>query len=281
MFDYLFDRRVKCLSNPFGTVFNPVSIQRQLAYVNGDISLDNDNIIVSRDTFLHFEAHSKFFAKSREELLKKLENERNNARLFIQSAHFIFITLGTALVYERLENEQVVSNCHKQSDKLFKRRFLTQIEVTKSLEEMKRIINIMNPSCEIIFTLSPVRHLRSGMIDNNASKAILRSSIHEICDDKNIGYFPSYEIMMDDLRDYRYYETDMIHPSSLALSYICEKFESCYCDQNTQIIFRKVEKYNAIINHKPMNINSNEYEKHLENIERLKSELLSLGVELI
>lgn len=280
MYAYLNNRYMQCASNPFGTVFNPFSILKQLSYISGEISFDNDNLFKSGDFFLHFDVHSKLFARDKADLLQKLESNQKIALDFIQKSDFIFITLGTALAYERIENHQIVSNCHKQSANLFKRRFLSQKEVTDSLKEMLKIINSINPMCEIIFTLSPVRHLRSGMIDNNASKSILRSAIHEVCEKTGGGYFPSYEIMMDDLRDYRYYDIDMIHPSELALAYICEKFESYYFEEITKVTFRKIEKYNAMLNHRPQNIGSDAHRVYIDKIATLKSGLTEIGIIL-
>lgn len=280
MYAYLNDKYMLCASNPFGTVFNPISIQKHLSYIVNKESFDNDNLFKSYDFYLHFDVHSKFYAEDKDKLLQILEDKRSEALAFIEKANFIFITLGTALVYEKLENGQVVSNCHKQPDKHFKRRFLSHLEVTKSLGEMKRIIQGLNPSCEIIFTLSPVRHLRSGMIENNASKGILRSAIHEVCDKTGSGYFPSYEIMMDDLRDYRFYETDMIHPSKLALNYLFEQFGTCYFDEMTQSTLKKIEKYNDLINHRPQNINSHDHSKTMDKIAKTKLELSVLGITL-
>ncbi|MDP5120068.1 MAG: GSCFA domain-containing protein, partial [Spirosomaceae bacterium] len=214
----LSENKLNCLSNPFGTVFNPLSIFKLLHQSLSKQPLDQDLFTENNDDYWnHFDFHSKFSADSRQNLEHELSSIYDSVFQVLSSAKVLIITLGTANVYELKSNNQVVANCHKQPQKLFNRRLLTLKEIQDDFQQFYDLLQVANNKIKIILTVSPVRHTRDGLNNNSVSKSILRTACHLIQQDNaDVGYFPSYEIMMDDLRDYRFYKSDLIHPNEMA-----------------------------------------------------------------
>ncbi|WP_155808728.1 GSCFA domain-containing protein [Fibrobacter succinogenes] len=268
-------RKFNVLANPFGTVYNPLSAAMQIkAIANGKIFGEAD---VFQDTRLGvsengneirgpwhcWDAHSSLSAATREECIAKLNETTANAREFLQKADTVFITLGTAFVYFLRENGVAVSNCHRQNPNLFIRKM---ISVDHAAEALKSIVHDLlkikrdgigeNRELHIVFTVSPLRHLSDGAHENTLSKATLQLAIEKVTREivtepaTTISYFPSYEIVMDELRDYRFYDDDMIHLSKTAEGYIFERMTETYCSEKTREDIRKVEKFMKMANHR-------------------------------
>lgn len=230
------------LVNPFGTLYNPMSIAELLIrcidqsdrdYYSNDVFMSDDGIWHS---WMH---HSRFSSTGRESLVDNITSTSNNVHDFLKTCNVLVVTFGTSIIYRKKDNNQLVANCHKQLDSLFIRERLTVDNIVDKWKEVVNKLSVINNNIKIVFTVSPIRHKRDGMHVNNISKGILLQAVDEIVDNNDtIQYFPSYEIMLDELRDYRFYADDMIHPSPLAVDYIWQRFQDIYFDKKTQEFVR-------------------------------------------
>ena len=259
------ERKFKVMANPFGTVYNPISLASQLkAIAEGKVFKDKDVFKDERcDGLWHcWSAHSSLSAHTREECINKLNAATMQTRDFLQKADIVFVTLGTSFVYFLKGNGEPVSNCHRQDPNLFTRRMISVEEATDSIREIVTSIRQLNPNTSIVLTVSPLRHMSDGAHNNTLSKATLQLAINNVLleiatvatlprnDNVSrvsagdfIEYFPSYEIVMDELRDYRFYESDMVHLSRTAEEYIFERMADTYCSEITRGHIAKVEKF--------------------------------------
>lgn len=249
------ERKFKVMANPFGTVYNPISLASQAkAIAEGKVFKDKDVFKDERcDGLWHcWSAHSSLSAHTREECIDKLNAATELARDFLQKADGVFVTLGTSFVYFLKGNGEPVSNCHRQDPNLFTRRMISVEEATDAIREIVASIRLLNPNTSIVLTVSPLRHMSDGAHNNTLSKATLQLAINEIVKHGSgiaasagdfIEHFPSYEIVMDELRDYRFYESDMVHLSRTAEEYIFERMADTYCSEITRGHIAKVEKF--------------------------------------
>lgn len=238
--------------NPLGTCYNPISIHKGLMMNKPDENL----FVESQGTYRHFDFHSKFAGGSKDEvrdaIVKQLPTHESN---------IVLITYGTSWVYKHKATDKVVANCHKRPQSEFEKVLLTVEDIVMSFAELR---GFLEPGQRVIITLSPVRHIKDTLELNSVSKSILRHAIHEIkANFLNVDYFPAYEIMMDDLRDYRFYEADMIHPSQVAIDYIWEKFGERYFSKETRDINAKWEKISKSLNHRVFNEGTEQHKKFL------------------
>lgn len=259
--------------NPTGVVYNPISIQKTI-----EILLNNRRF-TKQDLFFHgglwnsFSHHSRFSDKDQSICLEKINSEIETSVSFFKTCKFLFLTFGTAFVYE-LESGEVVSNCHKLPAKTFIKRMLSVDEIYENYKNLIQKIQTLNPEIKIVFTVSPIRHLADGFHQNQLSKSTLLLAIDRICQNStNTYYFPSYELVLDDLRDYRFYAQDMAHPNELAVAYVWEYFSESYFDKTTKAMIKKVESIIRDLNHKPFNPDSDEYRKFQEQLQRKIDEL--------
>src|SRR5690554_766961 len=265
--DKLEERKFKVLNNPFGTIFNPVSLFQLLQRSLLDQQPDESLLLEHDQRYYHYTAHSDQTSSQKKQLLVNLIKKQSISRQFLAEASHIFITLGTAHVYELASSGQIVANCHKQPQSLFNKRLLSLEEMIISFKSFYGLLQEINPTADIILTVSPVRHIKDGIPDNQLSKSILRVFTHEMtkaC--SQVSYFPRYELMMDDLRDYRYYKDDMIHPTPFAENYIWELFKQAYFDHET---LEKVKKVDGILNdlkHRPFHAESLSHQQFLHKL---------------
>jgi hypothetical protein len=267
--DKLSDRKFPVLNNPFGVLFNPISMAQALEDALLGMPINTDMILIRDGMYLHFGMHSDVVAYSGESLKRLIQKKQEQTKLILTNASHIIITLGTAWVYEYGQYGQIVANCHKQPSALFEKRLLTPKEISKTYSGFFNVLRQINPKLEVIFTVSPVRHTKDGIPENQLSKAILRMAIQEIVDQFDFShYFPSYEIMMDELRDYRFYKEDMIHPSLLAEDYIWERFKNTWIDSKTYPLIQEFEGINRDLSHKAFNPDSAAHLKFLDNLQR-------------
>ncbi|MFL9830673.1 GSCFA domain-containing protein [Flavobacterium sp. ST-87] len=249
--------------NPFGIIFNPVSIEKLISRaVKKDFFTEKD-IFFHNDLWHCFEVHSELSNPNKEvflDLLNQLVSETNQQITY--STHFL-ITYGTSWVYRKTENNQIVANCHKLPQKQFTKEILSIETIQNAIENTIVLIQSVNPEAKFTFTVSPVRHIKDGFVENQLSKAHLISAIHSNQKSKTetYNYFPSYEIMMDELRDYRFYTEDMLHPSALAVDYIWEKFKETTITPSVFTIMEELETIQKGLAHRPFNPNS---ESHLK-----------------
>ena len=237
-------------SNPWGILFNPIS----LALMTQKLITPNDNSeylhpIQREKNWFSLHQHSEISGNTEKELVNKVNQLTENASNKFQDSEVFIVTFGTAFVYEYLEKDNViVANCQKVPNNLFQKRLL---EIEEIVESWSKLI-LQIPHKKIIFTVSPVRHSRDGLAENNMSKSILIITIQQLIKKFPLQcfYFPSYEIVIDELRDYRFYKADMIHPNEMAITYIYEKFAATLFDEETKIITKEVQQFNAFSNHK-------------------------------
>lgn len=237
------------LVNPFGTLYNPASIAAILLRC---ISQNEcKEVFEDKDGTWHsWMHHSRFSAPSKEELQARISTATQTASDFLLTADVLIITFGTSIIYRLTENGMLVANCHKQPDSLFTRQTLTSYDITDQWQMLIQLLQSVNPKLRIIFTVSPIRHKRDGFHINNISKGILLQAIEGLSPTGLVSYFPSYEIMLDELRDYRFYAEDMIHPSQLAVQYIWERFQDTYFSSSTRDAILKANKEFARSQHR-------------------------------
>lgn len=248
------------MSNPLGMVYNPISIFKLL----GSEQVDESKFVEVGGQHFHLDYHSQFTAKDLKTLNTVLAFKVREISEFLIKANYVFITLGTAYAYESIASGDVVANCHKIPQKNFNKRLLTLQEMMEAFNQLKSYLDQINPSLQYIFTLSPVRHIKDGIVENQLSKSLLRVLCHELLQDKKVTYFPAYEMMMDDLRDYRFYKNDLIHPSEMAEDYIWEKFQQTYFSGQTLKIVTEWNKIRTALAHRPFNPKSENHQKFLK-----------------
>ncbi|SER04759.1 GSCFA family protein [Hyunsoonleella jejuensis] len=271
-FDYF---KFKNVQNPFGILFHPNAIETLLSLAVNEKVYSESDIFYHNEQWHCFDAHSKLSNISKEHLLEDLNTQIRRTKTNIQKATHIIITCGTSWVYRLLEANSIVANCHKVPQKEFEKRLLSVEEVKQSLQNIVALISSVNSNAEIIFTVSPIRHLKDGFIENAQSKAHLVSAIHNVINTvKNlVCYFPSYEIMMDELRDYRFYAEDMIHPNQTAINYIWQQFKFVWICNTAYKIMDEVDSIQKGLHHKPFNPNSEANQSFIKKIEARKKAL--------
>ncbi len=263
----------KTLVNPFGTLFNPHSI-RQLLEKSIQQTFDAQDVHGS----FSYLAHSYVNGNNASLTLKNLRQAGILLSQELATATHLIITLGSAWVYELKATGGIVANCHQQPQGLFNKRLLDYREILNDLSAINTLVKQINPTIEIILTLSPVRHTKDGMIENNRSKARLHDAIQEYCDQLNSYYFPAYEILMDELRDYRFYNGDMIHPSPTAVDYVWLRFRESVLHNKTANAIAALEKYRKLESHRPKN--ADRHNKLLEEAsQKLKNQYPNLNLK--
>ncbi len=269
--DHLFDSIV----NPFGTVFNPVSLAQLLEYAIKGEKIEKSDLGNEGNRYFHYDFHSSFDASTPEKVVETINTAIDQVSDYIQKTDFLILTFGTSIVYRLKSNNSIVSNCHKVPNYHFQKEFLSVDFMDSQVNKVLDLVRKMNPSIKTIFTVSPVRHTKEGLVENNLSKSRLIELCHRLTSQyDSSSYFPSYEIMIDELRDYRYYASDLIHPSELAVDIIWTRFIETYFDELATQKVKDVGGLNAAKNHKPFDPSSSEHktfkENQLNNIDRLR-----------
>ncbi len=262
--------KFQTIQNPFGILFHPLALENLITRAIEAKKYTKSAIFLHEENWHCYDAHSELSSPTPEELLEKLNNGLQITRAQIINASHIVITLGTAWVYTFLKEAKVVANCHKVSQKQFSKRLVSVQEIKDSLERIQHQIKSVNKNANILFTVSPVRHLKDGFIENQQSKAHLITAIHSVVKENNTFYFPSYELMMDELRDYRFYKEDMIHPNRTAVDYIWEKFSFVWINKDVQKVMDKVAVVQKGLAHRPFNKQSEKHKAFLKMLEKKK-----------
>lgn len=274
----LLENRFNLLSNPFGTIYNPHSIFKLLRD-----EASKNNTIESQGVFYHWDCHGQISGLSKSEIENAFANNRRQSNVFIKESNWLIVTLGTSIVYRLKSTNEIVANCHKVPASEFRKEYLTSDEIVADFEKSFQHLKNLNPDINIILTVSPVRHIKDGLVENNLSKSILLDAVHQIVNEySNAHYFPSYEIMMDELRDYRFYKKDMIHPSEEAVEYIWKRFSESYFDQETMGFLNEWAKIKSALHHKPFQPSSAKHQQFLKNtlalLDKL-NDLIDISVE--
>ena len=254
--------------NPFGIIFNPFSIEKLIERVVLQRYFTKDDIFFFNERWHCYEVHSELSDADSEVFLSKLNQILLDTQKQLQQATHIIITYGTSWVYRNIETNGIVANCHKVPQKQFSKELLSIDSIQKSIQNTVSLIATLNPKCNFIFTVSPVRHLKDGFVENQVSKAHLIAAIYATTNTKQqtLNYFPSYEIMMDELRDYRFYADDMMHPSSMAIDYIWERFAATQIDASAITTMELVQTIQKGLAHRPFNPNSESHQKFEANL---------------
>jgi hypothetical protein len=263
--------------NPAGITYNPLSIATQIQWLLDTHTKIPEPILVNNQ-WIPFEFHGSFRKKSKEETMKFCNQSIDDFRTFFAESSIDIYTFGTSFIYEY--DNKIVNNCHKIPAKYFdSERLLRVSEIIDLWSQLLEDVFAVFPQKQIILTLSPVRHTRNGLIGNSVSKSILRTCIHELTQIKNVHYFPSYEILLDELRDYRFYREDMLHPSSLTIQYIWNHFVTTYMSDTTRTIIEDIEKVQRMKEHRfiqPTEEEIIDYRKKIQQKEELIKKRLHL-----
>ncbi|MFW5644698.1 MAG: GSCFA domain-containing protein [Bacteroidota bacterium] len=256
--------------NPFGVVYNPISVKRSLELLMNGKHYTNEDLEYYNEKYFSWDHHSDFSGTEADKTLYKINYKIQSSSSFLKKAKYLFISMGTAWVYRLKKKGRIVSNCHKMPANNFTRELLTVDYIASEYYELIQNLKKINPNLKIIFTVSPIRHWKDGAHGNQISKSILHLSIHQIQDKcaEDADYFPSYEILLDDLRDYRFYGEDLIHPNQQAIDYIWEKFIESYFNETTKSQLIEIEKLVKASRHRFFDPESRESFKFRENQKR-------------
>lgn len=276
------------LENPNGILFNPVSIAHAIISYIEQKHYKAEYLFYFNELWNSWDHHSRFSHPDKHTALQQINASQQTAHAFLKQTDWLIITLGSAFVYEWTEhlssvdypkNRQsaVVANCHKVPTDKFRKKLLTTEEVFTVLDNLRYRLMLFNPRIKIIYTISPVRHARDGLIENNRSKATLIQAVHHVVEKfENHYYFPAYELVIDDLRDYRFYAEDMIHPNYLATNYVWEKFTAACIDHSCYAVIKIMEKINIAMKHRPFHPSSDAHKKflksHLHKVQELQEQ---------
>jgi len=261
--------------NPFGILFHPLAIHESIRRAVQEDFFTESDLFFHNERWHCFEVHSDLSAIHKEDLLKNLNQKVADFKLQIEAATHFLITYGTAWVYREKATQNIVANCHKVPQSQFEKVLLTATTIQKNIQDTIDLIQSINPKATITFTVSPVRHLKDGFIENQQSKANLIIGIHNAINQQltTINYFPSYEIMMDELRDYRFYAEDLLHPNATAIAYIWERFVSGSVAVESIPIMDEVDQIQKALAHRAFNPNSESHQKFLSNLNERMSNI--------
>ena len=269
--------KFQTIVNPFGIIFNPVSLEKLIRRSIEKRKFTENDIFFHNDLWHCFEVHSELSNSDKDVFLESLNDLIRSTNKQLSDSTHIIITLGTSWVYQNIASNEIVANCHKVLQKQFTKELLSILQIEESLESIISLVHSVNPNCKFIFTVSPVRHIKDGFVENTLSKAHLIAAIHSVLNRKfstslelttqNNIYFPAYEIMMDELRDYRFYAEDMLHPSQTAIDYIWIQFFENYISESQFGLMNDICSIQKGLKHRPFNPNTESHQKFLHQLE--------------
>lgn len=266
--------KIPTVINPFGTLFNPLTIFKVIEDSVLKKKYTEKELVKNGPLYHSLNHHSSFSALKSNLTLDNIHKAQEKCLLHLKSCSHLLITLGTSYVYQHLKSQNFVANCHKIPSNEFKKQLLQIEDIEISLQKTIEIIHKINPKCQIIFTISPVRHTKDGLAENTLSKAhLLAATRKTIQFYSNTAYFESYEIMMDDLRDYRFYKADMIHPNLTAINYIWQQFSKVWISEKATLYFKSINSIQQALLHKPFNAESESHQFFLKKLLLKKEEL--------
>ena len=264
--------KIQSLQNPFGILYHPKAIENFILNAINENEYNESDVFFLNERWHCFDAHSELSSTSKEELLQNLNEAIELTKQRLNDSTHIILTLGTAWYYRYIETDKIVANCHKVPQKKFLKQIQSVKSIIESLESIIALVKSVNPKISIIFTVSPVRHIKDGFVENTQSKSHLITAIHQVVEPrKGTHYFPSYEIVMDELRDYRFYSEDMLHPSQVAIDYIWEQFKTGWISLDAFQTMDLVDAIQKGLNHKTFNQDSEQHKTFLKNLESQKN----------
>ena len=253
------------LQNPFGVLFHPIAIQRLIRRAVEDVFFTEEDLFCQDGIWHSFEVHSLVNSTSKETMIQLLNEQLSALKTYIQTASHIVLTFGTAWVYRHLTSDMVVANCHKVANKAFSKELLSVEDVSHSVEKIKNAIQKLNEHATVITTISPVRHLKDGFVENTRSKAHLLAGVHGV---EELYYFPAFELMMDELRDYRFYKSDLIHPNETAIAIIWERFRHVWVAPKTESLQKEIDVIQKGLRHRPFHPKSEAHQVFQESLQQ-------------
>jgi hypothetical protein len=263
--------------NPFGILFHPLAIAKLITFAVSGKQFTEKDVFFHDERWHCYYAHSDLSKSNKEELLRSLNEIIESTKLHLEQATHVIITYGTSWVYRNIESDAIVANCHKVPQKQFNKELLSVDEIQESIANTLKLIHSLNSNCNIIFTVSPVRHIKDGFVKNQWSKSNLIAALHQVinCQLSTVSYFPSYEIMMDELRDYRFYAEDMLHPSQVAIDYIWKRFKETTVSEIAFSTMDAVETIQKSLQHRAFNPDSESHQKFETNLKAKISKLVA------
>jgi hypothetical protein len=257
--------------NPHGILFNPVSAADALKDYIINRKYSEDDLFYYNETWHSWKHHSRFSGITAEESLRKINSSIQSAHRFLKEADYLLMTLGSSWVYSLTDKALnatagfVAANNHKAPADWFKKRLMQPEEVVQLLNDTLQQLFSFNPQLKVLFTISPVRHLREGVVENNRSKAVLIQAVHQLVEQYDqLYYFPAYELVIDDLRDYRFYAEDLVHPNYQATQYVWEKFTGACMNEDTRSLMKQIEEIDLAFRHRPFNPDTVQHRKFLQ-----------------
>ena len=280
------------IQNPNGILFDPRSVCNSLISFIENKKYRKEDLFLLNETWNSWEHHSRFSNINADECLKNINESQQQAHIFLKDADWLIITLGSSFSYRltseatlgSLENNNGVANCHRAPSQWFNKHLLTIDETISLLDTTYHRLKQFNPKLKIIFTISPVRHIRDGVIENNRSKARLIEAVHHMINKfPGLYYFPAYELVIDVLRDYRFYDIDMVHPNYPATEFVMEKFKEAFIDEQSQQLMDEIKKIVIARKHKAFQPETNAHKTflktHLEKTKELQSKFSFLDLK--
>ena len=266
--------KFKAHSNPFGILYNPAAIESVISKSLQGYTYSEKDFFELNERWHCYDSHSDLSNANISTAIENLNKAVTTTAKNLTSATHLFITLGTAWVYRNVDTKHIVGNCHKVPQQQFDKELLPVSEIEKLLQRIIEQVKTVNSTIQIVFTVSPIRHLKDGFVENARSKSHLITAIHNITDtNEPISYFPSYEIVQDDLRDYRFYAEDLVHPNQMAIDYLWEKFQNTWIDSTCEPLMKKVAFIQKGRSHRPFNPKAAAHQAFLKKIEKAKEEL--------
>jgi hypothetical protein len=249
--DKMTEGKMKVLVNPTGTLYNPVSICNTIRLVAENRMLRAEDLFSYNDRYMSFLHYTDFTSDNPIDTLDKINRSTAKAHQFLSNASFLFITFGTSRIYRLAKSGEIVSNCHKLPAEMFRQEVLSSEEIVSLWLGLLDMLYTFNKNLRIIFTVSPVRHWKDGAHGNQVSKSILFVAVEQLLQHPMVeGYFPAYELLMDDLRDYRYYAEDMLHPSGTAIEYVWNAFTASYFDKAALEVWKEARNLCKALKHR-------------------------------
>lgn len=257
------------LQNPFGILFHPLAIEKLVTRALNETLFTEEDIFFHNEQWHCFEVHSELSDANKDAFLRKLNTQLAQLQKYLHTTTHFVLTYGTAWVYRFIETDLFVANCHKIPQKKFLKELTSVADIAASIENTATLLKDVNPNATFIHTVSPVRHLKDGFIENTQSKAHLIAGVHEhMAPKNNMYYFPSYELLLDELRDYRFYADDMLHPSPLAISIIWERFNTAWIASETEPLQKEIERIQAGLDHRPFHPEGDAHQSFLKNLQQ-------------
>jgi GSCFA family len=250
------------LINPNGVLYNPASITIALSRIIDNKTMNDSQLVFANDCWNSWEHHSRFSKPDKVQCLTEINNSITKAHQTLKQTEWLFITFGSAFVYQLNSTGELVGNCHKIPQKEFTKKLLTVAEITSDYTKLLKDLIAINNNLKVVFTVSPVRYIRDGVVESNISKARLIEAVHNlVAENNNAFYFPAYELVIDDLRDYRFYKADLVHPNEQAIDYVFEKLMNTVFDQETKNIFEKIKDIITAKEHRPFNVETKSHQQ--------------------